>query len=134
VEEVVEVEVVLVVTDEKLEVVVEYVVVEELPWVEEKLPELLSSREESVLALPEEFASPEEITSPEELVSPEETFPVEEAAPTKEAVPPKELVSPELVPPEEPVSPGMETDTPGRVSPVEAGITLFSPKPPEAEP
>ncbi len=126
----------LVVTEENLEEVVEYVVVEKLPVVEEKsdLPELLSTREE---LLPELAA----LVTAEKLVPPElvsrELAPPEEAAPSEEAVPAEELVSPEPVPPEEPVSPGNEAVTFGIVCPVEIGrsfITLLSPKPPEAEP
>ncbi len=137
------VDVVLVVTEEYPEVVVEYVVVEELPEVEEKLdlPKLLSARDEPLPefaalvtaeegTLPEEAVPIEEAAPPEEAIPPEEAVPTEEATPPEEAAPPEELASPELIPPEEP--PGVETIA--LVPPVEAGITSLSPKPPEAEP
>ncbi len=122
----------LVVTEENLEEVVEYVVVEELPVVEEKsdLPELLSTREEllpelAALVTAEKLVPPELVSR--EIAPPEEVIPAEEAAPLEEAIPAEELVSPEPVPPEE-AAPGIEAVTFGIVCPVEIGvITLLEP-------
>ncbi len=122
------VDVVLVVTEEKSEEVVEYVVVEELPEVEEN-PGLSEEEPLSELAVPvtakelvpTKFGSTELV--PPELVLPEEVTPPEENVLALI----EELASTEPISPEE-AAPGIEAVTFGIVCPVEIGvITLLEP-------